>query len=229
MVASQLGMGNTNIPKMEVILKSTELAESVIVKNRLLPVIFHKSWDPERNAWKIKNPKKIPTSLHGAEALKGGILQVSVEDKKGIIRIGARTYDPKIAKIIVDGYLLEMNNRIRLNVMNDADSNRRYLERQLTNTSDPILIEKIQDLIAGEIGNSMLMSSRAFEVLESPIVPLKKAYPKKSLILVLSFLVGIGFSLAGIFLWKAVGAFKKALSASRQPRERASGLRSSNP
>ena len=209
--ASQLGVGNTNLIKITIILQSEELAESVIVKKNLMPLLYRKAWDSNQHTWKTKDPKKAPTLRMGALLLGKRLLQVNADEKKGILRLGVSFFSPSLAKEVVDGYLAELNNRIRLNTTNDADSNRLYLERQLNNISDPVLIEKIQNLISTEIEKSMLMSSRAFEVLENPLVPLNKSYPKRSLYVILSFLVGIVLSVGGVFLWGGVIAFKKAV------------------
>ena len=210
-VASQLGAGNTNITKAEIILKSRDLAESVIENNDLMPILFHNLWDSTKHAWKSNNPKKAPPLWKGVALLSKGLLQVSTDEKKGIIRVGVTFYDPSLAKKIVEDYLKELNDKIRLNVMSDADSNRGYLERELNNTSDPVLVGKIQNLIAGEIEKSMLMASSSFETLEKPFLPMEKAYPKKRGLVIMSFLIGIISSVASLFVWRSLVSFKKTI------------------
>jgi len=210
--AAELGVGNTSLPKTEIILKSEDLADSVIEKNNLMPILFRNSWDSEHDSWKTKIPKKVPTLRRGAEVLSKNLLQVTTDEKKGIIRVGVRLYDPLLAEKIVEYYLMELNSKIRLNVMNDADSNRSYLERQLNNTSDPILIEKIQNLIAEEIGKTMLMSSSAFEILEKPTIPLERYSPNRMQIVMTSFIVGLILSALGIYARKGIGRFRTTMA-----------------
>jgi len=213
-VAAQLGAGGTDVTRMTIILGSEDLALSVIKTNDLLPVIYEKLWDSARADWKSPDPKKKPSLRKAATALREGILVVAAEEKKGIIRIGARHRDPKQAKRIVDGYLLEINRRIRNNVTADADSNRNYLERQLYNTTDPVMIEKIQSLIAGEIEKAMLMSSSSFEVLEPAVEPLERVYPKRKNMVVMAFGAGLVLSVISIFLWIGFVALRGVLADS---------------
>jgi len=203
---------NNSLDKIEIILKGHELAEAVIVKNNLLPVLFPHAWDSTNNSWKAKNPEKAPTLREGVEVLRGSVLNVSVDPKEGILTLGARTYNSALAKNIVDFYLIELNNRIRADAMNAANADRKYLENQLDSTSDPALIEKIRDLISIQIEKSMLVSSQAFQVLEAPVVPITRSSPQRKKIVMLSFLMGILFSVGGIFAWKGFVAIKTTVA-----------------
>jgi hypothetical protein len=74
LVATQLGFGNTNLDKIEIILKGHELAESVIVKNDLMPILFPQQWDKTKRAWKSKNISEIPTLRDGVIRMREEIL-----------------------------------------------------------------------------------------------------------------------------------------------------------
>lgn len=208
MVASQLGLGNANLDKLEIILKSHELAETVIEKNDLLPMLYPTLWDAKQNAWKSKNVEKVPTVRMGIKKLKSQVLKVNLEAKKNIIRVGASLTDPQSAKRLIDFYLEALNDKIRADVMRDADANREYLERQLGKTGDPMLSEKIQNMIAFEIEKYMLVSHQAFEVLERPVVPMERAKPRRKMIVMISVLVGILLSVVGVFASRGIRSMK---------------------
>jgi len=60
--------------------------------------------------------------------------------------------------------------------------NREYLEKQLLETNDPIVQQKIYNLIADKIETVMMAEvkeSFAFKVLDPPMTPDKKANPKE--------------------------------------------------
>jgi uncharacterized protein involved in exopolysaccharide biosynthesis len=211
LVASQLG-GNTNLEKLEVILRSHEVAESVIRKNDLLPVLFPDKWDPAKRTWKSNNPERIPTVRRGVELLRGELLHVSLDTKKSLIRLGADARTPEQAKMLVDFYLVALNDKIRTDVMMDASSNRQYLESQLNNTRDPILIETIQNMIGYEIEKYMLVTNRSFDILERPVVPLERSKPKKKMVIMLAMLLGLVLSSGVVLIWKGPAAFKRMKS-----------------
>jgi LPS O-antigen subunit length determinant protein (WzzB/FepE family) len=81
----------------------------------------------------------------------------------------------------------------------------------MARTVDPVLQEKISDLISYEIEKSMLASSTAFDVLEKPVVPLLRKSPKRKQILILSVLIGLVLSSAGVFAWRGVQGIRAAL------------------
>lgn len=211
MVASQMGLGNTNLDKIEVILNSHELAEAVIERNNLMPVLFPDVWDSGDSAWIPENPKKIPTLRNGIARMKGGILTVSLDVKKNMIRVGANYEDPQLAWKFVEFYLAELNRKIRDDVIRDAEANRNYLEKQLSNTLDPILMEKIHSMIGFEIEKSMLVSSQAFEVLEKPVVPMKRLKPKRTFVVITAFFTGALLSIMGALALNAMADLKTAM------------------
>lgn len=213
-VASQLGLGNTNLDKIEILLKSHELSETVISEHNLMPLLFPMKWDAEKNAWK-GNSSKIPTLRDGVRRLRQDCLSVSLDGKKGVIKVGANFRDPVMAKKLVDYYLIALNNRIRQNVIRDAETNRDYLEKQVASTLDPILREKIHTMIGFEIEKAMLVSSQAFEILERPVVSIERARPKKKQIVVLSFLAGLFLSFLAIFTGNVIRVLKKTGSPSQ--------------
>lgn len=197
--ATPFALGSSSVGKIEIILKGHELAEAVINTNNLMPVLFHDLWDSVLGTWKSKNPRKIPTIRMGVRRLQGGMLAVETDDKKGLITVGANAGSPVLAKQLVEFYLVELNNKIRRDVLSDADSNRKYLETQLSYTFDPTLAEKIQNMMAAEIERSMLMSSQAFQIMEGPVVPEARTKPQRKKIIMLACLIGLLASVGGVF------------------------------
>ena len=202
MVASQLGIGDNNLNRLEVILKSPQLAESVITAHDLLPKLFPDEWDETSRSWKGENGR--PTLLRAVRRLRSGILFVSLDEKRKVMSITARTRSPRFSADLVRHYLDALNLRIKEDVRSDADSNRKYLEAQSANVFDPLLREKIQSLIGIEVEKSMLVSSRAFDILEGPIVPDVRDAPNRKLILLLAALTGILLSGTGLLAMRTL-------------------------
>lgn len=211
---------NNTLNKMEVILKSYELGENVIRANPdLVPKLFPKDWDPARKAWKVKKGKKPPNTDQAVRAVQSYV-DVNANIRKGLISMEIRARSASLAKQVADAYLDALRNKIRIDVMQAADADRKYLEAQLNNTLDPILREKIQAMIAFQIEKSMLVSSQAFEVLERPILPRKKIGPKRKKIVLTAFMVGLFMSVGLVYARLGVTNLRAAL----RERESARGL-----
>jgi uncharacterized protein involved in exopolysaccharide biosynthesis len=193
-VASQLGMGNNNLDHLEVMLKSKGLAEKVIESYNLLPRLFPEPSGRGKGSSNGKDGNAQPTLRDGIELLTGGMVKVASDTKKQVISVGVEANDPGLASELVEMYLKVFNEKLQTDVKNDADSNIHYLESQLSKVTDPLLGEKIQGLIAGQLEKSMLMSSNSFDILERPFIPLLPIKPKRTMIVLLAFFSGLMLS-----------------------------------
>ncbi|OGS37762.1 MAG: hypothetical protein A2293_14785 [Elusimicrobia bacterium RIFOXYB2_FULL_49_7] len=201
MVASQFGLGNTNLDKMEIITKGRVLAESVIVRNNLMPILYADRWDSVKGRWSTSDTNDIPKMRDAIEMLRKDNLQVTVDDKINMIMLGVNYPDPVWAKKITEYYLTALNDKLKNDIIADAEQNRIYLLNQLNNTTDPLIQEKIQNMIAFEIEKSMLVSSFSIEILEKPVVPLLRKSPNRKLIVIVSGISGFLFSIGAILLF----------------------------
>jgi len=192
LVASEIGLGGgSDADKIEVLLKSRRLAELVVEKHNLLPVLFDKKWDAKKNTW-IETP--APTIQDAYKLIKGDLLKVSRDRKTDVITASIEHKNPQFAKSMMQYYLTELSEGLRAKVLKDAQENMRFLSEQLDRTTDPLLREKIYNMLAKEIEKDTFARAQTyygFYVLDPPIAPdlNKKAKPKRSLICVLSVVV----------------------------------------
>ncbi len=211
LVASELTGGGISLGRLELVAKSRELTEDVIAKYDLLPVIYDKDWDAGAKAW--KKGKQVPTVRKGVETMRKSMLRVVSDPKQGTLRIGISYKDSAQVKAIADDYLEALNSRLRENVIAETKQNQEFLNQQLDRAMDPLLREKLQNLIAMEIERSMLASGSSFDILEKPVVPIQKTSPKKKLILILAMVAGFLVSLAGALVLR----FSSLLRGHRKP------------
>lgn len=205
MIGMQLGVGaNSSLDRMEIIVKGRELADSVINQNQMLPLLYPADWDAASGKWKAGKAEDMPTVRKGVEKLRDDNLVVSVNPKNSTLNLGIYFRDPKMACDLVNWYLAALNQKIRQDAQRDVDNNLRFFENQLAITSDPMLAEKIRQLMAMEIEKSMLLSSYSFDVLEKPVVPLIKSKPNRKLVVVLAAVLGALLSLVFIFVREVV-------------------------
>jgi uncharacterized protein involved in exopolysaccharide biosynthesis len=204
-VSTQLGVGNTDIARIEVIANGREVAGKVIDSLKLLPIIYSKLWNDEANSWKPNKPEDIPTLLNGIDRYQKDFIKVFVDKRNSTIKIGANSSSAILAEQIVRTHLAMLNQKLRDDVVIDAENNKKYLEKCLLLTSDPALKEKINNLISTEIERIMLVNSSSFDVLEKPIIPEKRIKPKRKMVLLCSIILGIAISLIIVVLKQILG------------------------
>jgi uncharacterized protein involved in exopolysaccharide biosynthesis len=207
MVAAQLGSANTNLDKLEVILTGEELALRVIAEDSLMPVLFPDAWDAERKAWK----GKTPNPRDGADILMHDVLKVSVDRIKRFLELKMTSPNPVTAKKLVEIYLAALIRKLQEDARLESKTNRDFLEAQVNNTSDPIIREKILTMIAMEIEKEMLVGAQAIEILKSPAVPMYREFPKRTRIVVLAFLIGLGLSSTLVLSYPILKRFSGAV------------------
>lgn len=195
MMATQLGIGNNSLDRLEISLKGRELAGKVIQANNLMPILYANRWDRKSNGWKTGDSSKIPTIRNGIEKVRTQWLGVGVNKKNNTLTFSVEVGNPVLAEKIVSSYLVMLNEKIRDDIIRDAQANREYLEKNLSQTMDPAVRDKIQNIIAGELERMMLVNSQSFDILEKPVVPTLPVKPKKRRTVVLLFLVGLFFSI----------------------------------
>jgi len=218
--------GTVSLPELVNLLNSNIVREKMIQKYNLLPVLFYNDWDADKKDWKRggitlnplalvskaiklikprdpKAPKKkdddIPDIQDGLRELED-IVGVKQNIKENTITISVDYPDPEMAARMTS-YLLEaLNDHITGEAKRVAKINREYLEDQITKNSDPIIKQKIYNLVADQIETIMMAEVKenfAFKVLDPPMVPDKKIKPKRTLMVILSLFVS---AFIGVFV-----------------------------
>jgi uncharacterized protein involved in exopolysaccharide biosynthesis len=217
--------------EMVTLLRSNILKKEIIENYQLLPILFHDQWDGEKKAWKksgislnpltlisgllparqgISKKKPGPDTWDGIRALNG-IVNVNYNMKEDIITISVNFRDPDIAAQIANYFIVALNDHMSLEAKRVAIINREYLEKQLTETNDPIVQQKIYNLIADKIETMMMAEVKegfAFKVLDPPMAPDKKSAPKRAQMVIVAFMVSLFFSVFVVLLREYIKKIK---------------------
>ena len=193
-IAAQFGISTAptaNVSEIVRLLKSNILMEKVIKKHNLLSVFFSQ-----------EELKKIPDTSRTWEGIRylQDIFKVTRNQKEGIIEITAEFRNPKIAADIIDYMLAELTDYMSSEARRVARTNKKYLESLINENADPLIGQKIYNLIARQIETAMMAEVKenfAFKILDPPKAPDKKIRPKILKNIVLSFVVSL---LASIFI-----------------------------
>ena len=85
--------------------------------------------------------------------------------------------------------------------MSESVKNQNFIREKLNNTSDPIMKDKLVNLLTNEIENAMLIDSDALKVIDPPEVPMYPFKPNKRLIMIVITALGLFFSISSIHIY----------------------------
>ncbi len=187
MVGATLGVGgSTNMDKTVLLMESGDFISSYIEKYDLLPAIFYKDWDSTASKWTIEEKRLQPSTLKGVTKFKDDILVIIKDATAGAITISMTIQGEGQSKIWVDRFLKDVNFYLKSNVIEKSKRNQKFLKSRLGRTQNPMILSKIQVLLAYEIEKEMLADDLSFDIIDSSVVPLKPSKPNKILMLILA-------------------------------------------
>lgn len=184
------------------VLQSSALTENYIQKNDLLPVLYHKLWDPRTRSWKTHDPEKIPTLWKANEYFSKKVRKLNTDTKTGIVSLTITWTDPKLAATWANDLVRLTNDFLRNKAIAQADRNIAYLNEQAAKTDVVGVRQAIYSLMQTEINKAMLARGSdeyAFKVLD-PAQPPEKTSSPPPLLLVMAGVIG-GFMLAAIVVF----------------------------
>lgn len=186
------------------LLKSYMIREKIIKKYNLIPVLFpeiRNSGPQDEN--KKKPSAKIPTMWDALRKLNS-VINVNNNTKDNTISVSAEFQDPETTVKLVN-YLLEtLTEYMSSEAKRVAITKRRFLEEQLKTTSDPMIRQKISNLISQQIETALMAEIQEdfiFKIIDPPRVPDKKIGPERNKTIILNIVASlfIGIVLAFIF------------------------------
>jgi uncharacterized protein involved in exopolysaccharide biosynthesis len=190
MIASEAGITAAgSIEQFDVVLKSRELTASIVRKYDLLPYLFEDGWDPVKKAWLEEAPKV--EQIHKAMQDR---LSVSTDKKKNVMTVGFEAKEPEKARAILGYYIEGLSEFLRNQILADAAAQRRHLGEQLAKTPDPLLRNRLYELMAKQIEQETLARVQkyySFNVVDPPYLPEQKFKPKRAQICILSVVVAL--------------------------------------
>jgi len=191
------------------LLNSMMLREKIIKKYALLPALA----GDEANAAGKDEGKRLWAGLRALDS----IIRVSSSAEENTISITAEFHDPGEAARIVDHFLDALTEQMTGEAKRVALANIGHLERQLGATSDPLIRQKIYNMIAEQVETSLMAEVKenyAFKVIDPPRVPDRKTGPKRVKMLAMSFFVSLAVAVMLAFMLEYVRI--KALEAGKE-------------
>jgi uncharacterized protein involved in exopolysaccharide biosynthesis len=177
------------------ILTSREFILEYIDENDLMRVFFEDKWDLESNDWSV-NKESIPTYEHALKLVRDNSL-IEEDVMTGILKYSFEWTDANLAAKWVNDTVKEVNNKIRVMAIQEAEMSEQFLKKELKKTSQVGPKEVLFSLIEEQIKTVMIANTReeyAFKVIDPALVPIQRIKPKRKMIAVTSFSFGIFLS-----------------------------------
>jgi LPS O-antigen subunit length determinant protein (WzzB/FepE family) len=162
---------NPSMEKIMLLLDTKEFNAKLIDRFNLLPEIYRfrwpaqykKYWDFSQKKW--KNDFTKPNSLEIGSFIREQYLTHTVT-KRNTLTITIRSKDSAFSATIANSYLIFLNEYIKTSTIKEAQENMAYLNTQLVSIADPLLREKVQELIATEIEKEMVVNNEVFNIFD---------------------------------------------------------------
>lgn len=218
-----VNLGGKNADKTTIaleILKSRAFIKSFVEKYEILPelmaveewnratgIVFNKElYDPDTKEWvrDVEPPQQHePTSWEYVKIFREEVLEVSKDDRTGLVTVGVKHQSPEIAKQWVMWLIEEVNNNMRERDIEEAERSLEYLNKELESTSLSDMQQVFYQLIEKQTQTIMLANARPeyiFQTLDPAVVPEQKSKPSRILIIIMMILFGSLFSFLIVFL-----------------------------
>jgi len=203
-----INLGSSEDKSAEAIaaLKSRSLATAFFKEENVLPVLFPREWNAEKKAWKDKDD--APTDWEAYEEFDEDIRFVSVDRKTGLVTLMIEWKDPVRAAQWANKLVNMVNTRLRAEAVADADKSISYLEKQLRVSGEVEIQQSIYRLIEAQTKKRMVANTReeyAFKVIDAAVTPERKIRPKRILMIMMGFLIGLMLAVSVVFIRNAKG------------------------
>ena len=124
-------------------------------------------------------------------------LDIEIDSKTRFVTISFKHFSPFIAKEIVDLLVIEINERTKAEDISVAQNSITFLEKEAARTKFSSIISAINILIEQQLEVITFANATPeylLKTLSPPIASERKALPQRSLIVILSFILGVMIS-----------------------------------
>jgi uncharacterized protein involved in exopolysaccharide biosynthesis len=205
-VASLAGLSikdDTNKGVAVAMLQSRTIIEGMIKERDLLPLLYSNLWDPQNRTWKVSDPKKIPTPLDGYGLFVKRIANFDDDKKTGLVKIEVEWKSPQLAYEWANEIVSRTNDELRNRALTKSENDLAYLQDQAQKTTVVEMREAIYHLMEDELKKAMIAKGNreyAFKVVDPAVIPEKKSWPKRAVIILLGAMAGLMLGIAVVLL-----------------------------
>ena len=177
-------------------LKSRELAAALIDEFGLLHVFFEDDWDGEQKRWRDDDPEDWPDIRDAIKFFHEEVLDVSEDRETGVVTVAVEWTDAEAAAEWATALVRLVNDKLRQRALEESERNIAYLRAELEKAVVLPMQQSIGSLLETELQKSMLARGNdefAFRVIDAPVPPKERSWPRRPLVAV------VGTTLGGLF------------------------------
>ncbi|MBK9251796.1 MAG: hypothetical protein IPM70_07795 [Proteobacteria bacterium] len=223
-LASLAGMGGLSVGKSSsaepiAVLSSREFARGFIQENGLLPDLFREKWDPVGKRWKVKKASEEPTLEAGVKKFVERVRSVEVDELGGLVTLTVDWMDRETAAKWANAMVARVNRELRQRAISESQNSINYLNAEAAKTNVQPLLDAIYRVVETQVKSIMLAKVRddyAFKVIDPAVASDRDrhVWPRGSLVMGLSLLVAMLFSILSILAVYLLDRFRRGYKES---------------
>lgn len=153
-------------------------------------------YDTETQKWKTDhNGNSLkPSDWDLVESFRKNHLNIIENRENGMTILSVRHFSPHTARRWVELLITDINDHMRVKDIQEAKASVEFLRTKLSETTVAGMQQMLYQLIESETRTLMLANSRAeyvFETINPAVVPEEKVEPKRALICIAFFMIGL--------------------------------------
>lgn len=199
---AELGLGGgsrrTTVESLA-LLQSRQFIEDFIQGRDLMPILFHKQWDPKLGRWKssVKHP---PSVWRGYQLFVNNVLDVYHDQKTDLVTLNIDWTNRDTAAQWANELVSVLNDRVRDRAIAEADQTIGYLQAQIKAADTVELRQALNAILENQVKIRAIAAVRkqyAFRVLDpaAPADPDNRLRPKRTLYIVVAPVIGLALGL----------------------------------
>jgi uncharacterized protein involved in exopolysaccharide biosynthesis len=194
--------GGSGSQEAEAVLRSRYLAEQFISRHNLVSEIMKEA--------------KPQTLWLAVDRFRAQVLSISESKEKGTITVALQWTNPQQVAEWANDYVALANDIVRTRALDDSSRAIVYLKEQIQKTDAVEIQRALYGLIERETKTNMLANTRkeyAFTVVDPAVVPEQRVWPRRTLIVLSSAVLGglLGLFIAlGHNMWRRYGSESSA-------------------
>ena len=157
-------------------------------------------YDPSTGTWKMRSDDlpQVPSYLEVHEVYNKELLKINHDIQTGFIKLSVEHISPFFAKQFLDLIINEANTLLRKKDLELSSQAIDFLESQLSQTSFTEIRKSINTLIESQLETQMMAKiyqDYILETIDPPFVPEKKSKPSRSIIVIVSSVLGTSLAI----------------------------------